>query len=77
MNVIASMERAFREHPERRALWAADGACSYRELGASSAASRRSSGRAVPARIGVLTGDDVAPMRRSSRYSRAAPPTCR
>ena len=64
MNVIARMERAFREHAERRALWAADGACSYRELGAivGGIARRIAASGAVagaPARIGVLTGDDV------------------
>ncbi len=61
--VIERLISAFREHPDRLALSAANGKVSYAELGRRVAGIVRSVREHepphVPARIGVLTGDEV------------------
>jgi amino acid adenylation domain-containing protein len=59
MDLLSSIARAFRDYPDRLALVAADGECTYRELEAivgGIAAELRS--RRAAGRIGILTSDD-------------------
>ena len=61
MDVLASIARSFRDHPERLALVAADRACTYRELeGIVGGIAAELRSRGAGGRIGILTGDDVA-----------------
>lgn len=60
MDLLASIARAFREYPDRPALAAADGQCSYRELeGIVGGIAAELRARRIDGRIGVLTGDDL------------------
>ena len=60
MDLLASIARAFREYPDRPALVAADGACTYRELeGIVGGIAAELQSRGVGRRIGILTGDDL------------------
>jgi D-alanine--poly(phosphoribitol) ligase subunit 1 len=60
MDLLASIARSFRDHPERLALAAADGSCTYRELeGLVGGIAAELRARGAGPRIGVLTGDDL------------------
>ena len=60
MDLLASIARAFREYPDRPALVAADGACTYRALeGIVGGIAAELRARGVGRRIGILTGDDL------------------
>ena len=60
MDLLASIARAFREYPDRPALVAADGACTYRALeGIVGGIAAELRARRVGGRIGILTGDDL------------------
>lgn len=60
MDLLANIARSFRDYPDRPALVAADGACSYRELeGMVGGIAAQLRARRAGGRIGVLTGDDL------------------
>lgn len=60
MDLLASIARAFREYPDRPALVAADGACTYGALeGIVGGIAAELRARRVGGRIGILTGDDL------------------